>query len=130
MLSAAVERDDARVPVEKASIVKSGEVLDWTITSTNDGNAPAHDYKTVGEIPAGTEFVTGSATADGGATVTYSIDRGKTFSEKPMIDQRQTDGSTKKVQAPVSMYTQVRYEWADALEQNGKLVATYKVRLR
>src|SRR5438132_2761078 len=53
LLSGAVERDDARVPVEKASIVKSGEILDWTITSANEGNASAHDYKTVGEIPAG-----------------------------------------------------------------------------
>ena len=130
MLSATIERDDARIPVEKASIVKSGEVLDWTIASANEGNAPAHEYKAVGDIPPGTEFIVGSATADGSATVTYSIDRGKSFSAQPMIDERQEDGSIKKVPAPVSMYTQIRYEWADPLDQNGKLVASYKVRLR
>lgn len=130
MLAAAVERNDARIPVEKASIIKSGEILDWTITSANEGNAPAHEYRTVGNIPAGTEFVAGSASADGSATVTYSIDSGKSFSTQPMIDARQEDGTTKKVAAPVSMYTQIRYEWAEPLDQNGKLVASYKVRLR
>jgi len=130
MLAAAVERDDARIPVEKASIVKSGEILDWTITSANEGNAPAHEYQTVGNIPAGTEFVAGSATADGSATVTYSIDSGKSFSAQPMVNEHQDDGSMKKVAAPASMYTQIRYEWADPLNQNGKLVAAYKVRLR
>jgi len=130
MLSGAVERDDARVPVEKASIVKSGEILDWTITSANDGNAAAHDYKTVGEVPPGTEFIAGSATADGTATVAYSIDHGKSFSAQPMVDERQPDGTLTKVAAPVSMYTEIRYEWADPLDQNGRLVASYKVRLR
>jgi uncharacterized repeat protein (TIGR01451 family) len=130
VLTGAVERDDARVPVEKAGIVKSGEILDWTIASANDGNAPAHDYKTVGEIPAGTEFIVGSASADGTATVTYSIDHGKSFSVKPMVDERQQDGSVKKVPAPVSMYSLVRFEWVDALDQSGKFVAAYKVRVR
>lgn len=130
MLAAAVERDDTRIPVEKVSIVKSGEILDWTITAANEGNAAAHEYQTVGSIPAGTDFVAGSATADGSATVTYSIDNGKSFAARPTIAARQEDGSTKEVPAPVSMYTQIRYEWAEPLDQNGKLVAAYKVRLR
>ena len=50
-LSAAVERDSELVPLDKASVVKPGEVLDWTITSENSGNAAAHDYKAVGHIP-------------------------------------------------------------------------------
>jgi len=130
MLSATVERDNARIPVETASIVKSGETLDWTIASANEGNAPAHEYKAVGNVPPGTEFVAGSATADGSATVTYSIDQGKSFSAQPMISERQEDGSIKKVPAPVSVYTQIRYEWADPLDQHSKLVASYKVRLK
>ena len=57
MLAGAVERDDAKVPVEQASLVKSGEVMNWTITSVNEGNAPANEYKAVGKVPAGTQFV-------------------------------------------------------------------------
>jgi uncharacterized repeat protein (TIGR01451 family) len=129
LLSGVVERQNVRIPVQEAGTVKSGEIMDWTITSTNEGNAPAHDYETVGIVPPGTQFVAGSVTADGGATVTYSIDRGKSFSERPTIEERLPDGTTKKVAAPTSMYTQIRYEWADPLEQGARRNAAYKIRL-
>jgi len=129
VLSGTVERGDTKVPVEKVALVKSGEILDWTITSINEGNAPASDYKAVGKIPAGTQFVAGSANADGSAAVTFSIDNGKSFSSTPTVDERQADGSVKKVAAPVSMYNQVRYSWATPLNEGAKLNASYKVRL-
>jgi uncharacterized repeat protein (TIGR01451 family) len=130
VLSGTVERDDAKIPVEKVAMVKSGEILDWTITSVNEGNAPANEYHAVVKIPGGTQFVTGSATAEGSASVVYSIDNGKTFSTAPTVDEKQADGSIKKVAAPVSMYTQVRYEWSDPLNQGQTVKASYKVRLR
>jgi uncharacterized repeat protein (TIGR01451 family) len=130
MLTGMVERDGSRIPVEKAAAVKPGEILDWTITSANEGDASASDYKAVAKIPAGTQFIAGSATADGSAAVTYSIDNGKSFSPRPTIDEKQPDGSIKKVPAPIDMYTQLRYEWADPLVQGGKLNASYKVRLK
>jgi uncharacterized repeat protein (TIGR01451 family) len=129
LLSGAVERQNGRIPVQEAATVKSGEIMDWTITSTNEGTAPARDYKAVGVVPPGTEFVAGSVTADNAATVTYSIDRGKSFSARPTIEVKQPDGTTKKLAAPTSMYTQIRYEWADPLEQGAKRNASYKVRL-
>jgi len=129
MLSGMVERDDNKVPVEKAALVKSGEILDWTINAENTGNAAALAYKAVGHIPRGTEFVAGSAKADGAKTV-FSIDGGKSYSPQPMIEEKQPDGSVKRVPAPSSMYTEVRYEWADPLAQGGKLSATYKVRVK
>jgi len=128
-LTAMVERDSALVPLEKAAAVKPGEILDWTIASENSGNAAALAYKAVGHIPHGTEFVAGSAKADGAKAV-YSIDNGKSFSEKPMIDEKQPDGTVKRVTAPLAMYTDVRYEWSDPLAQNGKLSASYKVRVK
>jgi uncharacterized repeat protein (TIGR01451 family) len=130
VLSGTVEREDAKIPVEKASIVKSGEILDWTIMSVNEGNAPASQYNAVVKIPAGTQFVAGSATAEGSASVAFSIDNGKTFSPSPTINERQADGTIKKVAAPLSMYTQVRYEWADPLNEGQTVKASYKVRLK
>ena len=130
VLSGAVERDAGRLPVEKVASVMPGETLDWVITSENEGNAPAREYKTVGQIPKGTTFVSGSATADGTASVTYSIDNGQTYAAQPVIEEKQPDGSVKRVAAPVSMYTQVRYEWSDPLADGGKLTASYKVRVK
>ncbi|HXM34939.1 MAG TPA: hypothetical protein VN920_07120 [Pyrinomonadaceae bacterium] len=130
VLAAAVERDNGLVPVENAQLVKGGEILDWTINSENAGGAAALEYKTVSRIPAGTTFVAGSAKADGSSKVSYSIDGGKTYSGAPMIDEKQADGSIKKIAAPVSMYTNVSYQWADPLAPGGHITASYKVRVK
>lgn len=129
-LGGAVERDSALVPLDRVTAVSQGEILAWTITSENSGNAPALEYKAVGHIPRGTTFVAGSAKADGSGKALYSIDGGKTFSAQPMIEEKQADGTVKSVPAPVSMYTEIRYEWADPLAQGGKLSASYKVRVK
>jgi uncharacterized repeat protein (TIGR01451 family) len=128
-LSAAVERDSDLVPLGKATVVKPGEVLDWTIVSENNGNAAAHDYKAVARIPRGTEFIAGSSKADGAKAV-YSIDNGKSFSDKPTVEEKQADGTVKLVAAPVAMYTDIRYEWSDPLAQGGKVSASYKLRVK
>ena len=125
-----VTRENKPVEVEKAGNLNPGEVLNWTIISMNAGNAPAQNYKTIGEIPTGTAYVASSAKAEGNVNIVYSIDDGKTFNEKPMIDQKQPDGSTKKVAAPVSMYTQIRYEWSDLLSEGKQFSASYKVRVK
>ena len=129
-LNGSVEREGKSLSLDKVENVKPGEILDWQIVSSNEGSAPARDYKAVGHVPAGTVLVAGSAAAEGGSTVTYSIDGGKTFSTQPIIEERQEDGSVKKVSAPVSMYTEVRYEWSDALAAGGKLSASYRVRVK
>ena len=129
-LAGTVTRNNQLLNVEKAGALTSGEVLLWTITSQNAGSAPAQNYKTVGEIPSGTSFVAGSAQADGNVQVTFSINGGKTFETKPLIDQKQPDGSVKKVAAPASLYTQVRYEWNDPLSAGKQLSASYKVRVK
>lgn len=128
-LAGAVERDSKLMPLDKSTVVNPGEILDWTINAENSGNAAALEYKTVGHIPRGTEFVAGSAKADGAKSV-FSIDGGKSYSPQPMIEEKQPDGSVKRVPAPSSMYTEVRYEWADPLAQGGKLSASYKVRVK
>ena len=128
-LAGTVQRDSKNVPLEKSTVVNPGEVLDWTITSENGGNAAALEYKTVGHIPRGTEFVAESAKAEGAKAV-YSIDGGKSYSPQPTVEEKQADGSIKRVPAPVSMYTDIRYEWSDPLVQGGKLSASYRVRVK
>lgn len=129
-LSGSVERGGSRLALDKVEHVRPGEILDWQIVSSNEGTGDARDYKAVGHIPAGTALVAGSAEGEGGSTVTYSVDGGKTFSTQPVVEERQADGTVKRVAAPVSMYTEVRYEWSDALAAGGKLSASYKVRVR
>jgi uncharacterized repeat protein (TIGR01451 family) len=129
LLAGSVERDSKLIPLDKSTVVNPGETVDWTIEGENSGTAPALDYKTVGHIPKGTEFIAGSAKADGAKTV-FSIDGGKSYSPQPMIEEKQADGSVKRVPAPISMYTEIRYDWADPLAKGGKLTASYKVRVK
>jgi len=129
-LAGAVARNSESVPLEKAGEVHPGEVLGWTITSVNEGDGAARQYKTVGQIPRGTALVAGSPTAEYGASVTYSIDNGKSFAAQPTVEERQPDGSVRRAPAPVSMYTQVRYEWAEPFAAGKSLASSYKVRVK
>lgn len=129
-LTGAIERDSKTIPVEKAGPVTPGEVVSFTISSVNEGSAPAREYRAMGQIPRNATFVAGSALGDGNTQVTYSIDNGQKFSSHPMVDEKQADGTIKKVAAPVSMYTQLRFKWADPLAAGGKLVASYQVRVK
>lgn len=129
-ISGSVRRDDKTVSLEKAEAVKPGELLDWNISSTNEGTGDAQNYRVVGQIAKGTIFVAGTAKGEESAQVTYSIDEGKAFSAEPMIDEKQPDGTTKKVAAPISMYTQVKFEWSKPLVSQAKLNAAYRVRVK
>lgn len=125
-----VQRDDQIVSLEKIEEVKSGEILDWKIISANEGNADAQNYRVVGQIPKGTSFVAGSAKGDDAPKVFYSIDGGKSFSTQPVIEEKQADGSLKQIPAPVSLYTQVRFEWAKSLSPQSSLNAAYRVQIK
>lgn len=130
LLAGSVERDNQPVQLEKAGLLNPGEILHWTITSQNAGTAPAHHYKTIGEIPPGTAYIAGSARSGSGVNILYSIDGGKTYEAKPMIDQKQPDGSIRKVAAPVTLYTQISYEWEEPLNEGKQVSAFYKVRVK
>jgi uncharacterized repeat protein (TIGR01451 family) len=128
-LSGTIARSSGKVAIEKAGSVNPGEVINYTILSNNEGPGPARDLKTVGPIPASTIYVDGSAKAEGAIAV-YSVDGGKSYSAKPMIQQRQPDGTIKSVPAPLSMYTQVRFEWSNPLAANTQYSASYQVRIK
>jgi len=129
-LTGTIERDNKKLSVDKAGPVKPGEVVSFTMNSVNEGSGPAHDYRAVGQVPRGSSFVAGSALGERVTHVSYSIDGGQNFSAMPVIDERQTDGSLKKVAAPVALYTQVRFEWSEPLAAGGNLSASYQVRVR
>ena len=129
-LTGAVERERQMISVYKAGPVKPGEVVNFTMSSVNEGAAAARDYRAIGQIPAGATFVAGSALTNNHIQVSYSIDGGEKFSSTPLIDEKQADGSIKKVAAPVSMYTQVRFEWANPIAAGSKVVASYQVRVK
>jgi len=129
-LAGTVSRDGKTIAVADAGRVNSDEIIDWTITSVNVGTASAVSHEAVAQIPAGTSFVAGSAQSEVAAAISFSIDNGQTFSAKPTISVKQADGSVKEVTAPVSMYTQIRYQWDSPLSASNERKATYKVAVK
>lgn len=129
-LSGTVNRDGEKMSLEQAKVVKPQEVLHWTIASKNEGSSEAKDYKAVGKIPQGTVYLANSAQAEDSAVAKFSIDGGSNFSEKPMIEEKQADGSVKEVPAPVEMFTDVRFEWSAPIGSNEQRNASYEVRVK
>ena len=129
-LVGSVERNGEKVSLEEAKVVKPDEVLHWTIASKNEGNGEAKDYKAVGKISQGSVYIPGSAKAEDSAVVKFSIDGGNEFSEKPLIKEKQADGSVKQVPAPVEMFTNVRFEWSNPINSNEERLASYDVRVK
>ncbi len=129
-ISGSVQRDGKSEAFDTDVVVKAGETLNWKIVSANEGTGDAQNYRVVGQIPAGTKFVTGSANGQGTPWVTYSIDGGKTFVAEPMIQETQADGTVKEVPAPAAMFTQLRFEWSNPLVSSAKYDVTYRVEVK
>ncbi len=129
-LTGTVQRGDQIIQVAQAGLINPGEIISYTITAHNAGNAAAREVSPSAAIPAGTAYVAGSARPAGAARIVYSIDGGKTFQATPMIEQRQPDGTVKQVPAPVAMYTQVRSELSEPLLPGQQFTVTYQVRVK
>jgi uncharacterized repeat protein (TIGR01451 family) len=129
-LTGTVERDKKVQKLGNKTVVNPGEKIDWNLSSVNEGNADANGFKTNAKIPEGTMYVANSASGDNSPNVGFSIDGGKTYSAQPMIEEKQADGSVKQVAAPVSMYSNVEFQWKGALAAGSKLEAVYQVSVK
>jgi len=125
-LHGAVRRGDQLLSVEKANSVGHGELIDWTIEASNVGDGAANGVVVGAQVPSGTEFVGGSASAPG-ARILYSINQGRDFSERPLIEKKDDKGQIVMVPAPSSLYTNVRFEWSGKLDADARLSGTYQV---
>jgi len=125
-----VLRAGKEMTLAEAKSVRPGEILNWTLTSRNEGGAPALGYQTTAPMPAGTSYVEGSGSGEESPQITFSINGGRDFSARPMIEEKQADGSIKTVPAPVTLYTHIRYLWNGPLASGSAVSATYKVRVK
>lgn len=128
-LAVALQKGNNFVPVPTDPLTP-GTILQWTITSANSGDREADQYSATAHIPEGMAIVAGSPSSPVPASVTYSIDNGKSFAAVPMVEVKQPDNSTRQIPAPTTAYTEVRYEWSDPLPAGQTYVASYKVRVK
>ncbi len=128
-LNLAVERRDGE-SWQSGSIdnARPGDVLRYNLKGKNQGKAVANNFTLTQVIPSRTTYVAQSAT--GNAQITFSIDKGKTYSAQPMIMTKRADGTTESRPAPAESYTHVRWKFQNAIEPGANVSAFYQVRIR
>lgn len=118
-------------PLQGRVSVKPGDVIRYTVTGQNNGDRAVKNLVITQPIPKQTVYILNSInTVNNTATVTYSIDNGKTFVARPTVKVKLTDGKVVNQPAPATAYTHVRWQFGQAISPKTAAAAAYQVRVR
>jgi|JFJP01.1.fsa_nt_gi uncharacterized repeat protein (TIGR01451 family) len=131
IIAVASGRGDWEVIPNDASL-RPGETIRYVVTASNTSDRNIKKLVVTQPIPANSVYVLNSATLPTveGAKLDYSIDGGKTYSEKPTIRVKLENGEIVNRPAPASMYTNVRWKFGDTFPAQTVVNASYQVRIR
>lgn len=110
-------------------VVQPGDVIRFSVTGKNEGNKAAKTMNFTQAVPKGMVYVLNTAKANN-ATITYSIDQGKTFVATPIIKVSLANGKVEERPAPADKYTHVRWNFNQELQPNASVQAAYEVKVR
>lgn len=105
------------LPVTKA---QPGDIIVYNIAANNISDKAINKLVINQPIRRGTTYVVNSATPIKGANLTFSIDGGKSYTERPTIDKKP---------APANSYTNVRWAFGSVSPKSQSIVS-YEVRVR
>jgi uncharacterized repeat protein (TIGR01451 family) len=110
--------------------VHPGDVLRYTIASSNNGEMAAQNLLITQPIPAEMQYVLDSAKGNEQAQITYSIDKGETFVAEPMVEVTQPDGTVTLEPAPAESYTHIRWDFGSELAPAVAVNVNYEVAVK
>jgi len=116
-----------REPVDGV-VLKAGDDVEYDIVASNTGTRPALKLIPMARVPAGTEYVPGSAKG-ARASAQFSVDGGKTWSAAPTVVEKSA-GVTVVKRADTSLYNAVRFVQEGALAPGTKATYSYEVRVK
>ncbi len=106
-----------------------GDVVRYRLVFTNITDVAVRDVKFTDPVPAGLQYVGGSAEGDNAdLVIEYSIDGGITFSTQPMIEQI-VDGEVVHQPAPPDRYTHIRWQVQGWVPPGAEVVAAFRAKL-
>jgi uncharacterized repeat protein (TIGR01451 family) len=118
-------------PLAGQVAVKPGDVLRYTVTGNNTSDRPANNLVVTQPIPAQTVYNLNSANfGQGAGRITYSLDKGKTFVDKPMVQVKLANGTLETRPAPAKLYTHVRWQFSQPIVGRQSISAVYEVTIR
>jgi uncharacterized repeat protein (TIGR01451 family) len=116
-------------PLKGSVSVQPSDVLRYTVSSENAGDKPAKNLVVTQPIPQRTAYILASAQANG-AALTFSIDAGKTFVDKPMVKVKLADGKEALRPAPAEAYTHIRWNYSDSVKPASAVRSVYEVAVK
>ncbi|KOP25660.1 hypothetical protein AMR41_15280 [Hapalosiphon sp. MRB220] len=114
------------------AVVQPGDILRYTVTGVNNTNKAVKNFLINQPIPKGMVYVLNSATvnANTGAKITYSIDNGRSFVEKPTVQVKLPNGKVETRPAPATVYTHIRWNFGTSVAAKAQIKGTYQVQVR
>lgn len=112
--------DDGSELVRTAEEAAPGEVMEFQIIFTNDGDESVSGIQVVDSIPENTRFISDSHSSDVEASFDVSIDGGQSYESVPVRRiETQQDGTQLEVVIPAEQYTHVRWRASEPLASDG-----------
>lgn len=111
------------------TLARTGDVIRYTLTFTNTVGKAVRGLELKDPIPAGLQFVDGSAESSrADATLEFSADGGKTWSAQP-TEPVTVDGKTEERPVPAERYTHVRWMVAGWVQPRATVTAHFDARV-
>ncbi len=108
-----------------------GQVIQYQLTYTNNGNKPFQSLAVTGPIPPNTQYVADSSSTHARASLSVSIDGGRTFEREPVKRQKRlANGQVVSEIISPSKYTHVRWNVADKLHAGTQQMFNYRVHVK
>ena len=112
--------EDGAEIIKAADEAAPGEIMEFQITFTNEGEQSVTGIQVVDPIPANTRFISDSHNSDVSASFDVSIDGGTSYESEPVRRiETQENGTQVEVVVPAEQYTHVRWRASDPLESDG-----------
>ena len=113
------------VPTETA---EPGQVLEYHLTLENESETVIPEgVAATGPVPARTQYLGESATAQEGSNLTFSADEGESFSAAPTVIVTDEEGNEEEVVAEPAQYDAVRWELLSELSPGTSRTFIYRV---
>jgi uncharacterized repeat protein (TIGR01451 family) len=119
--------DESFLPAEKA---EPQDLIEYRLTYANNGESPLQGIAITDPVPTGTRYVADTASLPDGASVTFSVDNGKTFHSWPVRVRKIENGREVWVDATPDMITHLRWNFDSALQPAAQVNVTYRAVVR
>jgi uncharacterized repeat protein (TIGR01451 family) len=107
------------------ALARPGDVLGYSLAFTNRTGKAVQQVQFVDPLPTGLVFRTGSARADKVVRIDYSIDGGKTWSEKPTVVVMENGHRVVKP-APREAYSHIRWTVVEPMAPGAQVTAAFE----